>query len=151
MKRRNLIATIFCGVLSIALLSSYTNSEHPITGKFENLKVFPKDIKPDSLMNLMHGYNLALGVKCNFCHAKNESTGKMDFASDAKKEKGFARHMITMTREINAKNFNWSNSAKPDTINMVTCAMCHRGATEPTKTLSEFVPKPREAQGPAHQ
>ncbi|MEG0697700.1 MAG: photosynthetic reaction center cytochrome c subunit family protein [Algoriella sp.] len=61
----------------------------------------------------------------------------MDFASDAKKEKEFARHMIVMTRDLNAKNFNWNNAKNPEQINVVTCVMCHRGNESPTKSLQE--------------
>jgi len=61
----------------------------------------------------------------------------LDFASDEKKEKEYARHMIVMTRELNAKNFNWENSSNPEMINVVTCTMCHRGSASPTKSLKE--------------
>lgn len=121
-------------MLSAGLLlvtASYRNIGDP--GNFKNLKVLPQDISKDSLHDLMDGYNAALGVKCGFCHApKANGERGMDFASDAKKEKGFARHMITMTQNINKNDFNFGNSARPDTINIVTCGTCHRGEKEPS-------------------
>ncbi|PZP38375.1 MAG: c-type cytochrome, partial [Pseudopedobacter saltans] len=114
---------------------SYRNIGDP--GNFKNLKVLPQDISKDSLHELMDGYNEALGVKCGFCHApKANGQRGMDFASDDKKEKGFARHMITMTQNINKNDFNFSNSTRPDTINVVTCGTCHRGEKEPPKFVA---------------
>ncbi len=94
-----------------------------------NLKVLPQNISEDSLKGLMRAYNTALGVKCNHCHAANPETGKMDFASDAKKEKDYARHMITMTNELNEKHFNYDPSDKQK----VTCFTCHQGGVTPKK------------------
>lgn len=144
MKTNRIMA--FLGVLALMFsIFSFTTSRQIDTGKeissseWKNLKVLPQNISEDSLKGLMRGYNAALGVKCNFCHAENPDTKKMDFASDAKKEKEFARHMIVMTRDINAKNFNWENSKNPEMINVVTCVMCHRGNESPTKSLIEPV------------
>ncbi|WP_447641680.1 MULTISPECIES: c-type cytochrome [Chitinophagaceae] len=126
-------SSLLVGLLSAGLLvvtTSYKNAGDP--GNFKNLKVLPQDISKDSLHDLMDGYNAALGVKCNFCHApKANGERGLDFASDEKKEKGFARHMITMTQNINKNEFNFENSARPDTINIVTCGTCHRGEKEP--------------------
>lgn len=139
--------TITLAILAfLNVVFSFTNSRNIDTGKelttfqWKNLKVLPQTISEDSLKGLMRGYNEALGVKCSYCHASDATTKKMDFASDDKKEKGFARHMILMTREINAKNFNWENSKNPELINVVTCTMCHRGNESPTKSLDDTAP-----------
>lgn len=142
MKTNKILASLGAAALMFSIFS-FTTSRHIDTGKeisdpqWKNLKVLPQNISEDSLKGLMRGYNDALGVKCNFCHAANSETGKLDFSSDAKKEKEFARHMIVMTREINAKNFNWENANNPEMINVVTCIMCHRGNESPTKSLKE--------------
>lgn len=142
MKTNKIIASLGALALMFSIFS-FTTASHIDTGKeisdpqWKNLKVLPQNISEDSLKGLMRGYNAALGVKCNFCHAENPETKKMDFASDAKKEKDFARHMIVMTRELNAKNFNWENAKNPEMINVVTCVMCHRGNESPTKSLKE--------------
>ena len=142
MKTKKIIASL--GVIALLFsIFSFTTSRQVDTGKevsdsqWKNLKVLPQNISEDSLKGLMRGYNTALGVKCNFCHADNPETKKLDFASDAKKEKEFARHMIVMTRDLNAKNFNWNNAKNPEQINVVTCVMCHRGNESPTKSLQE--------------
>ena len=71
----------------------------------------------------------SLGVHCNFCHAHNDQTNKMDFASDAKPEKETARHMFLMTSKINKKFFK----AEKDSLGMVmessvNCNTCHHGS-----------------------
>ena len=106
---------VLSGLFLVAIIScaSTIKSGKVDTGKeaaevesqWENLKVLPKDISEADLKALMREYNASLGVKCNHCHAPN-AEGKMDFASDAKKEKEYARHMITMTGEINKKHFD---------------------------------------------
>jgi hypothetical protein len=106
------------------------NTNNSDTGLFKNLKVLPKDISKDDLGKVMHGFNKALGVKCNFCHSPG-ADGKMDFASDAKSEKDIARYMLNMTHEINMKYFNPENSERPDTISMVKCVTCHHGNPHP--------------------
>lgn len=101
--------------------------------EFKNLKVLPKDITKDSLMGLMDRYSAALGVKYNFCH---EMKGlKMDFASDAKHEKEVARHMITLTNELNAKEF--APIGEKYTY-AVECATCHRGGKHPMGDVKKF-------------
>jgi len=142
MKTKKILAPLSVIALMLVIFSFTTNRSIDKGNKisdpqWKNLKVLPQNISEDSLKGLMRGYNDALGVKCNYCHANNAETKKMDFASDAKKEKEYARHMILMTREINAKNFNWNNAKNPETINVVTCTMCHRGNTSPTKSLKE--------------
>src|SRR5689334_1415162 len=79
----------------------------------KNLKILP----PEHLMETMRAFTVALGVKCDFCHAQG------DFASDEKHNKEVARMMLTMSHEINAKF--------PDGKMHVTCYTCHRGAEEP--------------------
>lgn len=139
MKIKNVLSILCClGVLvTLFAFSSSTLVTESKAGDIEwkNLKVLPKDISNDSLKGLMRGYNDALGVKCGYCHTTVEGTDKLDFAADTKKEKEFARHMITMTQKINAENFNWQNHPKPETIDVVSCAMCHRGTAKPSESL----------------
>ncbi|WP_353117426.1 c-type cytochrome [Myroides odoratus] len=101
--------------------------------EWKNLTVLPKDISKDELKKVMKEYSTALGVKCSYCHAPAAEGDGLDFASDAKKEKDFARHMIVMTRKINAEYFNWNNDPNPENNNAVTCNMCHKGKASPKK------------------
>ena len=99
-----------------------------------NFQILPQNISSDSLKSIMHGFNKALGVECNFCHAQSATDStKLDFASDAKKEKEYARHMMKITMGVNATYFNWENSTQPDTLKVVTCMMCHHGNQKPEK------------------
>jgi photosynthetic reaction center cytochrome c subunit len=56
-------------------------------------------------------------VDCQFCHAQG------DFASDEKRAKTTARHMIEMTQNINKTSFNGNMR--------VRCFTCHQGHEEP--------------------
>ncbi len=107
-----------------------------------NLKALPKDTTGDQVIALMHSYEAALGVECEFCHARNPETKRNDFASDANPKKDKARLMIKMTENINTQFVSQLNP-KPE--NPVTCGTCHRGASEPTV----FTPTPQERPRPA--
>ncbi|MBB1149162.1 MULTISPECIES: c-type cytochrome [unclassified Myroides] len=135
LKNTGIILGFFC--LMISLLSFKNNTTETETTvvqtAWKNLTVLPQDISKEDLEKVMKGYNAALGVKCSYCHAPAEDKEGLDFASDAKKEKEFARHMIVMTRQINAEHFNWKNDPNPENINVVTCTMCHRGNTSASK------------------
>lgn len=124
--------SLMISLLSFKNTTTVTESTVEPT-EWKNLTVLPKDISKEDLKSLMKGYNAALGVKCSYCHAATEGGDGLDFASDAKKEKEFARHMIVMTRKINAENFNWNNDPNPENINAVTCNMCHKGKASPKK------------------
>lgn len=121
-----LITAITCAATAFT-----TTTTKPNFGGHQNLQVLPKDISDDSLDMIMDGFKAALNVKCSFCHVRNEAEDKMDFPSDDKPEKLIARHMLRMTMDINAKYFNFDSSTRADTINVVTCATCHRGTQHP--------------------
>jgi hypothetical protein len=102
---------------------------------YTNLKVLPKDISKEELGKVMDGFKTALGVKCNYCHAPSEAEkGKLDFASDAKPEKGTARMMMLMTAKINKKFFHVKDVKNPNAVLPVSCITCHNGNEHP-KTL----------------
>lgn len=97
-----------------------------------NLQVLPKDISTQDLIVTMRGFNKALGVECSFCHDGDAQTHHLNFASDAKPDKGIARTMIAMTQEINKKYLTQVNDpdATPED-KTVTCGTCHRGSKMP--------------------
>src|SRR6187431_2138432 len=69
-----------------------------------NLQVLPKDIPKPQLIQMMRGFTMGLGVRCEHCHVgEGNDLSKFDFASDARPEKVTARRMIGMAREINTK------------------------------------------------
>jgi hypothetical protein len=100
--------------------------------KERNLKVLPKDISDEALDSIMDGFKVALGVKCNYCHKRDEATKDLDFASDDKPEKEIARHMMRMTIDINKKYFNYNNVSDAEMIEAVGCKTCHRGQPHPS-------------------
>lgn len=106
--------------------------------KERNLQVLPKDISEEKLDSIMDTYKMALGVKCNFCHVKNELTREFDYASDNKPEKEIARNMMRMTIDINKKYFNYNNVSDAELVEAVSCKTCHRG--EPHPSVEEIKP-----------
>ncbi len=94
--------------------------------KYKNIKVLTM-LPADQLGPLMHKWNDALGVKCDFCHViETTADGKhTGFEKDDKKMKLRARAMTTMCLDIN------KNSKVVE--GKVTCFMCHRGKSEPDR------------------
>jgi tetratricopeptide (TPR) repeat protein len=105
-----------------------------IPDAFTNLKVLPRDVAHDELVQTMRGFANALGVRCSHCHvnSKPEDLKTFDFASDDKEAKRVARTMMRMTREINA-------SLLPQTgrtpLRTVSCMTCHHGLPQPEQLV----------------
>ncbi|RXK86463.1 c-type cytochrome [Filimonas effusa] len=119
--------TVVLLLLNAAVFISVTAYKPYQQPRKRNLKVLPQDISRDSLQQIMRGYNTALGVKCNFCHAQSEmDPNRPDFASDAKPEKETTREMIRMTNDINRRYFTPATDTTK-VIQAVSCATCHRG------------------------
>lgn len=106
----------FALLLSAVAFAQEGGKKHPIPVP-KNLKVLT-GMNGAQVIQVMRGFDAALGVHCEHCHV-----GEEDFANDANPSKGTGRMMIVMTREINAKF--------PDGKEHVSCYTCHRGATEP--------------------
>jgi len=102
----------------------------------KNLQVFPKDTPRPELIANMRLFSKSLGVQCTHCHMGEE--GKMDFASDAKKEKLIARKMLLMTHRINEQDLGVKDFANVK----VTCFTCHRGSTKPVEMPPPDAPVP---------
>src|SRR3982751_5698451 len=108
MKRSFLVTLGLAGIVVISL--AFTDNEQ-VSGTnddpaYKNLKILPKKITEKQLDSVMHHFNSSLGVKCSFCHVRNETTNKTDFASDENKHKLVARQMMKMTKNINDKYFD---------------------------------------------
>ena len=141
-KKKLAITAGLFAVLSLSVAASLPKPEEE--HKAQNLKVLPKNISDKNLDHMMDEWAASLGVRCNFCHARNDQTKKMDFASDAKPEKTEAREMFRMMSKINKKYFE----AKKDSLGMVmtsgvNCNTCHNGKAHP-----EVVVPKREHMGP---
>ena len=103
-----------------------------------NLKVLPKDLTGDQVMDIMHGWEGQLGSECDTCHTadpvKKFPNGRpmLNFADDSKKEKETARLMLKMTMEINEKtSMVESKHDNAEAAKKVTCGTCHRGHLDP--------------------
>jgi hypothetical protein len=115
----------------VALVVLGIAASAPADPTFKNLKVLPKNISHDELDSVMHQFNNALAVKCNFCHAsQKDNPRKLDFASDEKGEKNVTRDMMRMTTRINKKFFHYKKDDEHP-IPPVGCITCHHGSPHP--------------------
>jgi hypothetical protein len=98
-----------------------------------NLRVLPKDISDAKLDSIMQAYTIALGVKCDFCHAKikNSPDSLLDYVSDKEPMKENARNMMRMTIDINKRYFYFDKNIQPEYLNVVHCKTCHKGEPIP--------------------
>ena len=104
----------------------------PVVPKDRNLKVLPKDISDQKLDSIMQTYNIALGVKCNFCHVPMKNIAdSLDYESDLDPMKENARKMMKMVIHINKTNFYFNKDEQPEYLHTVTCKTCHRGEEFP--------------------
>lgn len=123
---------IITTVILVTLVSAGVAAVNIPKNKFKNLKVLPKDISDAKLDSIMQTYNIALGVKCNFCHVPmKDITDSLDYASDAEPMKENARDMLRMVIDINKKNFYFDKNIEPAYLHTVTCKTCHRGEPFP--------------------
>ncbi len=100
--------------------------------KERNLQILPKDISDQKLDSIMQTYNIALGVKCEFCHTPVKNfKDSLDYASDAEPMKEDARKMMRMVIKINQENFHFDKNQRPEYLNTVTCKTCHQGEAFP--------------------
>src|ERR1700739_4856413 len=102
--KKTLIITSLMAVVTFSAMTAMKPAHDDDDHGFKNLKVLPKKIKHEELHKVMDDWAHALGVHCNFCHARG-ADGKMDFASDEKPEKNMAREMYKMAASINKKYF----------------------------------------------
>lgn len=129
---KNLLVTI-CLISAVIVLASMTliqqqPPQQRVDPKVTNLKVLPKKLTFRQVDHIMDQWADALGVRCGFCHARNEETKKMDYASDAKPEKEMARDMYRMTAKLNSKYFKGEkDSLGVAKMSSVNCYTCHRG------------------------
>ncbi|MCX8019678.1 MAG: c-type cytochrome [Chitinophagaceae bacterium] len=124
-KIRVFTALVFFTVLGTAWV------RQPVQKK-RNLKVLPQDISDEMLDSIMHSFNKALGVECNFCHVPAKGfKDSLDYASDDEPMKEEARKMMTMVIDINKKYFWYDKKQRPEYLKTVTCMHCHRGEPYP--------------------
>jgi hypothetical protein len=108
--------------------------------KFENLKVLPKDSPRDSLLGIMRGFTVALGVNCSFCHVTEPAPAgapgpreRLRPAADDKQTKKTARFMLRMADSLNRVVLAALPERHSPAIT-VSCATCHHGSPLPQTT-----------------
>jgi len=104
-----------------------------------NLQVWPKDTSRAVVLQFMNAFDDSLGVQCNYCHVERD--GRLDFASDDKREKRVARQMILLRDSINvvlpaivgkpAGAGPTAGEGHPGMPIRVLCSMCHHGLPIP--------------------
>ena len=116
-----------------------------VPDKFTNLKVLPKDIGKQELMDTMKGFSAALGVRCTACHvqAVPGDFSSFDFASDTRDEKGVTRNMMKMVAKLNGEILP---AATGEDDAQVSCVTCHRGLINP-RTLDQVLLKVAAREG----
>lgn len=92
----------------------------PAEQVFKNIQVL-KGMPADELDATMNFFNASLGVRCDFCHARNAAGTGLDFTSDAKEEKKTARAMITMQLDLNTRHLAAFDGER------ISCYTCHQG------------------------
>jgi hypothetical protein len=99
-----------------------------------NLRVL-QALPESQLFPLMNLVADSLGVKCDYCHVQEKpdltkspsNVGGWVWARDDKPQKRKAREMMQMVLDLNARSFKGTQR--------VTCYTCHRGSTEPGRTV----------------
>jgi len=118
------------GSMALALVLGTAIATAQIPDKFENLRIFAKDIGKRELIDAMRDFSFALGVSCEFCHVGEggPELRNMDFASDGKEAKRTARRMLVMVAAIQKDYLANLGKARPI---QVDCFTCHHGAARP--------------------
>lgn len=119
-----------------------------IPERFENLKVLPRDIPRDSLVEIMRSFSASLGVRCTYCHlAPPGTTGLegVDFDSDSLRTKRTARFMMRMVRDLNTQTLAELPDRRDPPVR-VGCITCHRGLPVPT-TIESVVMRTVDSAG----
>ncbi len=118
-------------IVGLALLYS-ADSKAQESEKPTNLKILDSTISHDQLISIMSGFSGALGVHCDYCHARSADPKEreLDFASDAKKTKLAARDMMKMVGNINGMFISHLPTEDSPRV-VVECVTCHRGQPRP--------------------
>ena len=128
----------------------------------KNLQVLPKDTPRNQVTALMRTFTMALGVRCDHCHAEAPAAAtppdtaaggrggrgggpQLDYSLDDKENKKIAREMIKMVNDINGKYLPLTGRTFTD-LTQVTCETCHHGLAKP-RTLRAALTEAVEAKG----
>ncbi len=128
----------------------------------KNLQVLPKDMPRNQVTAIMRQFAMALGVRCEHCHAEAPAAANadaapaagrggrgggppLDYALDDKETKKVAREMMKMVNDINGK-YMPAAGRNPTDLTRVTCETCHHGLAKP-RTLRAALTEAVQANG----
>jgi len=140
-----MVRAIVFAVCSVAIAAGATAQTSQPPWRGQNLQYFSKDISRDELTQRMREFSLALGVRCQYCHAGGNgiSFDGVSFQSDEKPAKVQARAMLRMVDQLNSATLaQLPSHAQPRVT--VDCATCHHGLPLPKSlqtTLLEVIDK----------
>ena len=151
-KKITVITSLLLAVVVLASMTLQQQPQRPPDPAITNLKVLPKKMTFRQVDHVMDEWAASLGVRCNYCHVRDNAANKWDYAADSKPEKEMARHMYKMMVTINKKYFK---AGEKDTLGMVkltsvNCNTCHNGKSKPELTVPKraaFGPPPGGAPG----
>lgn len=140
----------------------------------KNLQVLPKDMPRNQVTALMRTFTMALGVRCEHCHAEDPAAAaaaataaatapaagtapaggrggrgggpQLDYSLDDKENKKIAREMIKMVMDINGKYLPTTGRTFTD-LTRVSCETCHHGLAKP-RTLRAALTEAVQSSGP---
>jgi hypothetical protein len=124
-KRLFLATRLLAGIAVLTPLSRPAHAQIP--EKFENLKVLPKHIARDSLIQVMRGFSLQLGVRCTYCHATEPKPAGAPADSP---EKVIFKSYDKMVDKLNNKILP-GLPERHDPRVVMRCVTCHRGSPLP--------------------
>lgn len=118
-----------------------------IPDSFTNLRVLPKDIKRDSLVQIMRGLSLSLNVRCQYCHVGGDGVSfeGVAFSKDDDPDKVKARFMLQMVDSLNRVVLPKLPGLAGSAIR-IECKTCHRGAARPY-LLTQLLERVRDSAG----
>lgn len=134
---------MIAGWLALSVLSSTAQ----IPDTFTNLKVLPRDITRDSLVQIMRGFSLSLSVRCQYCHVGGDgvSFAGVEFAKDDDPDKRKARFMLRMVDSLNRHVLPNIPDLGREPL-QITCKTCHRGSARP-ELLTQRLERIRDSLG----
>ncbi|MCI0432022.1 MAG: c-type cytochrome, partial [Gemmatimonadetes bacterium] len=114
--------------LATILMSPAVPVRAQIPVEFRNLRVLPRDISRDSLVQVMRSFSFATGLRCEDCHVlpENGAFENAQFDLDDKLTKRRARYMLEMVNRLN-EELRIGLPERDQPALSVECKTCHRG------------------------
>ncbi|HXI20257.1 MAG TPA: c-type cytochrome [Gemmatimonadales bacterium] len=124
---------------AVLILAGATPAAAQIPDSFTNLRVLPRDISRDSLVEIMRRFSLSLGVRCTHCHVGQDrgSLHDIQFEKDDSAAKRKARVMMRMVQTLNQYVLPMVPDREEPHV-VMECKTCHRGRPRPVLLTQEM-------------